>query len=154
IHRKDASCASCHVDIDPWGVALEHFDAIGQWRDEIRRMRPAPEEPAAAEGADEDEKAEKPAPEFDLLPVDARETLPDGTTIAGVDDLRAYLLGPRRHDFARTLVKRLLAYSLGRSLELADEQEVDRLTADFLAHDMKMRTLVEQIVTSNQFRTK
>ncbi|MEZ5361841.1 MAG: DUF1592 domain-containing protein [Bryobacterales bacterium] len=146
--------APCHVDIDPWGVALEHFDAIGQWRDEIRRMRPAPEGPAAAEGADEDEKAEKPAPEFDLLPVDARETLPDGTTIAGVDDLRAYLLGPRRHDFARTLVKRLLAYSLGRSLELADEKEVDRLTADFLAHDMKMRTLVEQIVTSNQFRTK
>jgi hypothetical protein len=154
LHRQDASCASCHVDIDPWGVALEHFDAIGQWRDQIRRMRPMPEEPPPAEGAEPDEKPAKPAPEFDLLPVDARETLPDGTTIAGVDDLRAYLLGPRREDFARTLVKRLLAYSLGRSLELADEKEVDRLTANFLAHDLKLRTLLEQIVTTNLFLTK
>ena len=155
LHRKDQSCASCHVDIDPWGVALEHFDAIGQWRNEIRRLQPSEEEPVAgSEEGDGDEEKEAVEPQFDLLPVDARETLPDGTEIHGVDDLRDYLLGPRREDFARTIVKRLLAYSLNRSLELTDEQEIERLTARFLANDMKLRTLLEEVVTSELFRTK
>ncbi len=153
-HRNDAGCASCHVDIDPWGLALEHFDAIGQWRTEIRRMRRSEEQPTEAEGSDEDEDEEPPQPEFDLLPVETRETLPDGTEIHGVDDLRAYLLGPRREDFARTVVKRLLAYSLNRSLELSDEQVVERLTQDFLADEMKLRNLLERVVTSELFQTK
>ena len=152
-HRQQASCAVCHVDIDPWGVAFEHFDAIGQWRDDIRRLRARPPEKPA--GPEKDEEEEEAAPlEFDLLPVDARETLPDGTEIHGVDDLRAYLLGPRREDFARTIVVKLLAYSLGRSLEFTDQPEADRLTAGFLESDLKMRTLVQEVVKSDLFRTK
>ncbi|MBI1356809.1 MAG: DUF1592 domain-containing protein [Acidobacteria bacterium] len=156
-HRKDAACASCHVDIDPWGVAFEHFDAIGQWRNEIRKLKPRPEPEAEGEGAEakkKDKDKEPPPPEFDLLPVDTHETLPDGTEIAGVDDLRGYLLGKRRDDFARTIVTKLLAYSLGRSLELADEKEVDGLTARFVENDLKLRTLLEEVVKSDLFRTK
>jgi hypothetical protein len=47
-----------------------------------------------------------------------------------------------------------LAYSLGRSLELGDDAEVERLTSRFLANDVKMRTLLEEVVTSDLFRTK
>ncbi len=154
-HRQEASCASCHSDIDPWGVAFEHFDAIGQWRDQIRRLRPRPEKAPEAQTETEDGEKEEPAPpEFDLLPVDARETLPDGTEIGGVDDLRAYLLGSRREDLARTVVRKLLAYALGRSLEFADRPEVDRLTKGFLANDLKLRTLVGAVVNSSLFQTK
>ena len=32
-HRSNPVCASCHAMIDPLGFALEHFDAIGQWRE-------------------------------------------------------------------------------------------------------------------------
>ena len=32
-HRNNPVCASCHAMIDPLGFALEHFDAIGQWRE-------------------------------------------------------------------------------------------------------------------------
>ncbi len=32
-HRDDPSCAACHVVIDPPGFALEHFDAIGRYRE-------------------------------------------------------------------------------------------------------------------------
>jgi len=157
VHRQEESCASCHKDIDPWGVAFEHFDAVGQWRDQIRKMRPRPEEPPKdPTESDEEKKAEEepPPPEFDLLPLDAHETLPDGTDIRGVDDLRAYLLGPRREDFARTIVSKLLAYALGRSLESSDEPEVDRLTAGFLENDLKPLTLVREVVNSNLFQTK
>jgi len=80
--------------------------------------------------------------------------LPDGTDIRRVDDLRAYLLGPRREDFARTIVSKLLAYALGRSLESSDEPEVDRLTAGFLKNDLKPLTLVREVVNSNLFQTK
>jgi hypothetical protein len=33
-HRKNAVCAACHSRMDPMGFALEHFDAIGTWRDD------------------------------------------------------------------------------------------------------------------------
>ena len=49
LHRQEASCASCHSDIDPWGVVFEHFDAIGQWRDQIRRLRPRREKAPEAQ---------------------------------------------------------------------------------------------------------
>lgn len=34
LHREDPVCASCHDMMDPIGLALEHFDAVGQWRDD------------------------------------------------------------------------------------------------------------------------
>ncbi len=140
MHRQDAGCNQCHREIDPWGVAFEHFDAVGRWRDQIRRMRPKTDEEAA--------------PEFDLTPVDAHETLPDGTEINGVDDLREYLLGTRKEDFARALVTKLMAYGLGRSLEFTDDRQVERFTADFIANDMKLKGLVKKVVSSDLFRTK
>lgn len=151
-HRQQESCASCHIDIDPWGVAFEHFDAIGQWRDEIRHLKARP--PVKVVGPEESDDEEEFRPEFDLLPVDARETLPDGTEIRGVADLREYLLTVRREDFARTIVSKLLSYSLGRSLEFTDQPEVDRLTTGFLANDMKLRSLVQEVVKNDLFRTK
>lgn len=154
LHRADESCALCHQDIDPWGVAFEHFDAIGQWRDNIRKMKPRPEPAESGEGEGDDDKKEEAPPEFNLLPVDTRETLPDGTEIHSVNDLRAYLLEVRRNDFARTIVTKLMAYMLGRSLEFTDQSEVDRLTAGFLADDLKMRSLLAEVVKSDLFRTK
>ena len=32
-HRRSPVCASCHTRMDPLGFALEHFDAIGRWRE-------------------------------------------------------------------------------------------------------------------------
>jgi hypothetical protein len=32
-HRNNPVCASCHSRMDPLGFALEHFDAVGQWRE-------------------------------------------------------------------------------------------------------------------------
>ncbi len=31
-HRSNPVCASCHTEMDRLGFALEHFDAIGRWR--------------------------------------------------------------------------------------------------------------------------
>lgn len=134
LHLKDSACADCHRGIDGWGHALEEYDAVGQWRDEVVRM------------TDGRKKA--------TLPVDARAKLPDGREVTGAAELKRYLLNHREEQFARAFVERITAYGLGRTLGLEDEAALSSLTADFLASDLHLRDLVESIVTSAMFRSK
>lgn len=133
IHRGTESCASCHKNIDPWGVALENFDAVGLWRDEIRR---------------------KNGRKFENVPVDAKDVLPGGIELDGVDSLRLHLVNERKTQFARSLVARLLTYAVGRRLELSDQPAIDELTEKFAANDYRLRQLVQSIVASELFHTK
>ncbi len=75
-HSSDAQCASCHQRIDPFGFALEGFDAIGRARTKD------------AAG----------------LAIDTQAKLADGTEIDGLDGLRTYLLSDRRDDFLRAVL--------------------------------------------------
>jgi hypothetical protein len=113
-HSRDANCAGCHSRIDPYGFALEGFDAIG-------RARVA----------------------------DTKTVLRDGTSIAGLEDLRDYLAGERREDFLRQFSRKLLGYALGRSVQLSDEPLLDELIA---IEGHRVGDLVERIVLSRQFR--
>lgn len=132
-HRENEACARCHRGIDPWGIALEEFDAVGLLRDKIQR------------------KSGKKMLKFD---VDAKATLPGGHEVNGLGDLKKYLLNDKREQFARTLVSRMLAYSLGRSLELSDHETVDSITAQFIKNDYKLQSLIQLIVTSDAFGSK
>lgn len=132
-HRENEACARCHNGIDPWGIALEEFDAVGLLRDRIQR------------------KSGKRMLEFE---VDARATLPGGHEVSGLDDLKKYLLTAKREQFARTLVSRMLAYSLGRSLELSDRETVDAITAKFVDNNYKLQNLIQLIVASKAFGSK
>ena len=136
LHRKKEACNNCHRRIDPWGVVFENYDAVGRWRTVVtgprRKRRPR-------------------------QPIDAAVKLPDGTEIAGVDGeggLKQYLLGVRGEAFARTLVKRLLTYSLGRSLEFSDRKAVDILTRDFIKSDYRLKKLIVAISDSRPFNSK
>ena len=133
IHRGTEACAACHRDIDPWGIALENFDAVGLWRDEVRR---------------------KVDNKFETRPVQATDVLPGGREISGVDGLRQFLAKERRDHFARALVTRLLAYALGRRLELSDQEAIDELTHRFAADNFRLRNLILAIAASDPFRTK
>jgi hypothetical protein len=135
-HRQQASCNDCHRGIDPWGIALEQFGADGLLRDVIPRREP-----------DDRKKM------FDQV-VESSTTLPDGSAVAGLADLKAYLLAAKSERFARALVAKLLAYALGRSLELTDEAAIEKLTTEFIDHDYQLHFLVRQIVTSEAFLTK
>jgi hypothetical protein len=130
VHRKKEACASCHRNIDPWGITLENFDAVGRWRDEVRR------------------------PSGGKLPVNASDVLPSGRHLAGVDGLRDYLTNDRKDDFTRSLIARLLTYALSRRLELSDQRVIDDLNAKFAADGYRMRRLVHAIVQSEPFQTK
>ena len=133
IHRGTEACAACHRDIDPWGIALENFDAVGLWRDEVRRQV---------------------GKKFETRPVQATDVLPGGREINGVDGLRQFLVTERRDHFARALVTRLLTYALSRRLELSDQEAIDELTHRFAADHFRLRNLILAIAASDAFRTK
>ena len=136
IHREQAACNDCHRSIDPWGIAMEGFGADGLARETILRKEPG-----------------KRGKTF-KQPVVTKTTLPGGASVDGMEDLKAYLLEERKEQFGRALVTKLLTYALGRSLELTDEETIDELTADLVAHDYQLHHLVSEVVTSDAFLTK
>jgi len=131
VHRKKESCANCHQGIDPWGVPLENFDAVGRWRIEVpaHKKRPA-------------------------TTVDATSMLPDGKEIDGVQQLQQYLVKDCSEKFARSLVKRLMAYGLGRSLDFGDREAIQALTTRFVENDFRLKSLIIDFVQSEAFQTK
>ena len=121
-HRQDAACAGCHVRIDPYGMTLEQFDALG-------RLRPGK----------------------DLKPGDARATTRDGVEIDGFAGLRDYIAGPRREDLLRELAHKLTGYALGRAVQLSDRKLVDELTRTMVDGGHWSEVLLI-MVRSEQFR--
>lgn len=140
LHLENDACADCHRKIDPWGVAMEEFDAIGLYRKTVRMRGSAAKRPRKGRGKETQE-----------YQVDARTVLPDGTKIDGLRGLSSYLVDKRKDEFARTLVVKLLTYAVGRSLEYSDQPEVDRLTLRFQQSDYRLRSLIEDIVLSPKF---
>ncbi len=137
IHRKDPACNDCHRGIDPWGVALEEFGSDGLFREQILRK----------------EKVGKRLKDI-RVPVVAEASLPGGAKVNGVAEFKRYLAEEKKDQFARALTARLLAYALGRDLELGDEATVDDLAGRFADNEYKLRLLIEGIVASEPFMTK
>ncbi len=139
-HRNREACRSCHEGIDPWGIPLEHFDAVGLWRETS---------PVRIEAA---KKRKSKPPAAAAPPVDAETVLPDGTSIAGVEQLTKHLVDKHRDAFARSVVKRLSTYALGRSLDWGDRQAIERLTEDFRENELRLRWLIGALVQSELFQ--
>lgn len=133
LHRDSEACARCHRGIDPWGVALEEYDALGLRRETVLRRLGDREEVHA---------------------VDASAVLPDGREVDGAAALAAYLLESREREFARAIVSKLLSYALGRSLVSRDGEHVDRLVARFREAGYRLGELCTIIVASDAFRRR
>lgn len=137
-HRDKEACGNCHRGIDPWGIPLENFNAVGLWQTESTVRRINKGKGKSAKGT----------------PVDASSVLPDGTEIDGLDELKLYLRENRRELFARAVVRRLATYALGRSLDLGDRTTIDELTTVFIESDFRLNQLIVALVKSDSFLTK
>ncbi|NQV23859.1 MAG: DUF1592 domain-containing protein, partial [Rhodopirellula sp.] len=138
LHRNSEACGNCHRGIDPWGVPLENFNAVGLWQTESTVRRISQGKGKVTRGA----------------PVDATSQLPDGTEINGLSELKTYLRENRRELFARAVVRRLASYALGRSLDLGDRKTIDELTTVFIDSDFRLNQLIVALVKSDSFLTK
>ena len=123
-HRTNPSCGACHGVIDPIGIALENFDAIGKWRD-------------ASAGQ----------------PVDAVTALWDGTPLNGAADLRK-ALADRSPQFAETVAEKLLAYGLGRKVEYYDMPTVRRIVSDAKGRNYRLKDLIKGVALSPAFQRR
>ena len=141
IHRQRESCNSCHKEIDPWGVPLEHFDAIGQWRTQRRALVPR-------------KNGDGKRLDVSDSPIEANSQLSNGDELRGFEELKAYLVNQEKDRFVRAFVRRMLTYALGRNLEVIDEETVDQLIAEFARSDYQIDELLVAITKSTAFRTK
>jgi len=123
-HRSNPSCRGCHGIMDPLGFALENFDAVGQLRMVDR---------------------------FAGTTIDTSGELPDGTKLAGADDLRHALLS-RPDQFAQMLTEKLMTYSLGRTLEYKDMPRVRAIVRATAPDNYRFQSLVMNIITSPEFQ--
>src|SRR6185295_1499466 len=123
-HRDKASCKMCHGVIDPIGLPLENFDAVGVWRT-----------------TDAQAKA----------PIDASTVLPNGIAINGVLELRAQLVD-RPQVFANAVTERLMMYAINRKLEYFDMPQVRAIVRGAAKDNYKLSSIVLGIVNSDSFR--
>jgi mono/diheme cytochrome c family protein len=123
-HRRNPVCASCHSMMDPLGLSLENFDAVGRWR-------------TLGESATR---------------IDASGILPDGTRFEGPDGLRSALLQSDR--FVPTVTEKLLTYALGRGLEHYDAAAVRTIVRDARRDDYRFSSLIAGVVRSAPFRMR
>jgi len=121
-HRQDPVCASCHAALDPYGIALENFDAIGKWRDTYK----------------------------DGTPVDASTTTVEGDNFVGLQGLTDYVTG--KDEFKSCISEKLFTYSLGRSVEDADQQYLAAIRAEWLAGNPSIKDLTRRLMLADTFR--
>jgi len=121
-HRNVATCAECHRKIDPLGFALENYDAIGGWRDEY------------------DGK----------VSIDSSGKLPDGDSFETPAEFQDALMR-RKDQFTRCITEKLLAYALGRELEVSDRPVIDEIVQEISSPGKGLRDLIQEIVASRSF---
>ena len=145
-HRQIESCASCHVDIDPPGFALESFDVIGGWRDRYRTT-------GWGKHVEEVRIDGRKMPYNNGLKVEPADILPDGRHFANVDEFKQLLLADK-DQLARALTTKLLIYATGAAPTSADEPQIDAIVAKVRKQNFGFRSLIHEIVQSELFQKK
>jgi len=141
-HRNNDACKNCHQKIDPWGIPLENYDASGAWREKVVVVSKAAGQP---------EKRKKPVFEKSHVAIHRKSTLPDGVKVDGIAELKDHLVHHRKHDFARGLTERILAYALSRDIDYHDEDLVNHLVDRFEKNNYSVPILIREIVQSEPF---
>lgn len=122
-HRESALCASCHARMDPLGLALENFNAMGMWRDLESGQ-----------------------------PIDASGQLLSGAAFRNVAELKKILVNEHRQDYYRCITQKLLTFALGRGLEDYDEHTVDLIVERLERNGGKFSALLQGVVESAPFQ--
>ncbi len=123
-HRANPVCASCHARMDPIGFAMDHFDAVGRWRDSEAGQ-----------------------------PIDASGVLPDGAKFDGVAELKKALLR-HPEQFVRTVAEKLLMYGIGRNVQYYDQPAVRSIVRQAAGNNYSFASLVLGVVKSAPFQMR
>ena len=123
-HRNQEGCSKCHEGIDPWGIPFEEFDAGGL----LKR------------GAEDSQHASS--------------TLPDGTEVDGVGELKEYLLTKRFDSVAFSVLKHLTTYAIGRRLSYREVAQLRAAAREMSSGPCRLQDMLRYVVRSDMFLTK
>lgn len=134
-HQTVETCANCHRTIDPYGLALENWNAVGLWRDR--------------------QDGEKPPRQWgNRAPrIINQGALPNGDRYRNYTEFKA-ALKKQTQRFERALAEKLFIYALGRTLEPTDDAAIQRLVTNMPNHGHTLKGLIHDIVQTKAFRTK
>ncbi|RLS54997.1 MAG: DUF1592 domain-containing protein [Planctomycetota bacterium] len=130
-HAKNASCAACHRNIDPLGLAFDQYDAIGQWR--TREQVPT--------GVGEDPL------------VDASGVMPDGRTFNDSVQFKKLLIEDR-DQFTRAFIEHLCTYALRRVLTVDDQDDIQLIEAEAKENEYRVREIIRAVAMSELLRKR
>jgi len=122
-HLLNPDCASCHVRMDPIGLSMEQFDAVGRWRSDA-----------------------------DSASMDVSAELPGGITFEGPRELKEVLLA-QAPDITENITRRLMIYAFGRGLEAFDRPTVAAIMEQTAEEGNGFTDLIEAVVVSEAFTT-
>ncbi|MEM7314894.1 MAG: DUF1592 domain-containing protein, partial [Planctomycetota bacterium] len=125
LHREAPLCASCHARMDPIGLALENYNAMGIWR-----------------GKQNDKE------------IDASGVLMTGESFENAADLATILATERKSDLLRCITEKVLTYALGRGLEYYDLPTVDKIVERLESGDGSAKQLIRLVVRSPAFQKR
>jgi hypothetical protein len=123
LHAENPACYSCHSRMDPLGLALENFNAMGAWRNSEMGQ-----------------------------PIQTAGRLITGESFADVRELKRVLATSRRRDFYYCISEKLLTYALGRGVEYYDVDTLDQLVVKLEAAGGRPSALLRGIVESAPFQ--
>jgi mono/diheme cytochrome c family protein len=130
-HAKNTSCAACHRNIDPLGLAFDQYDAIGQWRTHERVPTGVGEDPT----------------------VDASGIMPDGRPFTDSIQFKQ-LLNEDRDEFARAFIEHLCTYALRRVLTVDDNDGVQEIVNEAQKHQYRVKDIVRAVALSELMRKR
>lgn len=125
IHAEQKLCASCHMRMDPIGLALENYNALGLWRDLDKGH-----------------------------PIDSSGQLVTGEKFQNARELSQILASARKEDFLRALAEKLTTYAIGRGMEYFDAPTIDKIVADAEKNGGTLREILYGVVESAPFQKR
>jgi len=150
IHRNKESCYDCHARLDPWGIPFERYSAIGKYQPLV------PKDKVRVRGFNHKQDRTLAGYQAYLKSVyteevDASSRMPRGPVVDGMQKLKEYLLKERKSEIAENLIRRLMAYSIGRELTYRDRFEVKKLLKLAEEDGYKLQGMIISICQSPTF---
>ena len=137
-HKSNETCNRCHARIDPLGLALEHYDEMGGWRDEYRHV-----ETTSLEN-------ESKSVQQHTAPIDTAATLPDGRQVSSMTELKAVMLEDREV-ILKGILSKLVSYALGREVGVRDAEVIDEIYDRIATTDYSLRAAIHAIASHESF---
>ena len=125
VHRENALCSSCHSRMDPLGLGMENFNALGMWREKERGQT-----------------------------IDPAGTLVSGETFSGIQELKHVLATTHKLEFYRCLTQKLLTYAIGRGPEYYDVESTDQIVRRLEKENGRFSALLMGVIESAPFQAQ